>query len=155
MLDYRSSKNHLSCLKGTHSLCSLRMWAQLSHIIIIIIIIWSSGEQTCFTTLRCGLSGLGEKYNWSLLQGLSRAGGNDFRPKDLYFQLPLKKKKKKLFFSLISMWRTAPTILVFSAPLQKFSMMLIKYNIIYWALFLLTLKHKLYWGIMFYIFTLF
>ena len=52
----------------------------------------SLGEQTYFTTLRFGLSGLGEKYNWSLLQGLSRAGGNDFRPKDLYFQLPLKKK---------------------------------------------------------------
>ena len=55
---------------------------------------WSLGEQTCFTTLRFGLSRLGEKYNWSLLQGLSRAGSNDFRPKDLYFQLPLKKKKK-------------------------------------------------------------
>ena len=93
----------------------------------------SLGEQTYFTTLRFGLSGLGEKYNWSLLQGLSRAGGNDFRPKDLYFQLPL--KKKKLFFSLISMWRTVPRTLVFSALLQQFSMMLIKCNIIYWALF--------------------
>lgn len=52
----------------------------------------------CLAMLRSRVSLQGEKYNWSSLQGLSWAGGNDFRPTNLYFIVLF----KKLFNSLIS-----------------------------------------------------
>lgn len=90
--DYRTLSITSAVWRYTWSLCSPSTWDTASQHCVLVFKSW-----ICLAMLRFGVVLQGEKYNWSSLQVLSRAGGN-FRPTNLYFIFLF----KKLFNSLIS-----------------------------------------------------
>lgn len=84
-LDRRDSKYQLHCLQDTHTLVILIKHADTAAFPHCCFLFGSQETDLCLTTLRSGALCLGEKCHWSPFQVPSRAGGNDFRPKNLYF----------------------------------------------------------------------